>query len=280
MSIRNQFIFINSKNRDTGQSHDFNVIFNAGYIHAMEDESIKISLVKLTLPLVIHQVNSTNNKLTFINASNQSTLVTIPNGTYNVFELIKVIQGQYPAITLATFDKSRNFFVFTFGTNHRITFNNKSNELLGFTDNITTPTTTITSNTPARPSSINDIVFNLYGVSPVFNNLDNLAGQITLSHALSVIPVVDIPYGTLRYSNDANEFEMSIQDKDIKQLRFVMTDVDGLSLDYANLPDYEFVLKVSFEKQTNNDDMVNVLNEIKEYSRHSFLHTALSTIPE
>lgn len=274
MTTRNQYVFINTKNKYSGDPWAFDIHFPAGFISARENETIKLSLVKLTLPLVIHQVNSKNNQITFINASNQSTTVTIPNGTYTVYELIKVLQSSYPALTSATFDKSRNHFVFNFAINHRITFIGKSNEIFGFNGNITTPATTIQSNLPAKPNSIDNIVFNVYGINPLFNNLDNLTGDMKLSHAISVLDIQDIPYGVLRYNNDAMEFAVSTHDREIKRLHFVMTNEFGVTLDYANLPDFTFVMKVEY--LTQNDDMVEVLKDIKEYQRASYLHSAMS----
>jgi hypothetical protein len=274
MTTRNQYVFISTKNKFSGDPWNFDIHFPTGFISARENETIKLSLVKLTLPLVIHQVNSTNNQLTFINASNQSTTVTIPNGTYTVYELIKVLQLNYPSLTSATFDKSRNNFVFTFANNHRITFNNKSNAIFGFSSNVTTPATTIQSNQPAKPNSIDSIVFNVYGVNPLFNNLDNLTGSMKLSHAISVLEIEDIPYGVLRYNNDSMEFAISTHDKEIKRLRFLMTDANGVTLDYANLPEFHFVMKIEYT--TENDDVVGVLNEIKEFTRASYLHSAMT----
>ena len=277
-STRSQFIFVNTKNRDNGEPYDFKINFDSGFIQAQEGENIKISLVKLTLPLVINQVNSTNNSLTFINHSNQHTTVIIPNGSYNVYELIKVIQQQYPLMSSATFDKSRNYFIFNFFVEHRIIFNGKSRDIFGFSEDVLTPSTTITSTKPAKPNSIDNIVFNLYGISPYAHNLDNLGGNLKFSHAIAVLEIDDIPYGTLRYNNLDGEFAISSHDKHIKSLHFVMTDTDGQVLNYANLPNFTFVLKIEYEKV--NDDMNNVLHEIKEYQRAVYLHTALGNIQQ
>lgn len=273
---RSQFILINTKFKNAGTPW-YNIFnFDAGLIHARDDEDIKISLVKMTLPNTIHQVNTSNNQITFINASNQSTTITIPNGTYNVYNLIKIIQSLYPALTSATFNPSKNHFVFNFSNNHKITFLGKSNLLFGFSGDISTPSTTIESDIPAKPNPIDQVIVHLTGVSPVFSNLDNLnTDECTLSNILAILDINDIPYSTIYFNNDSNEFVISIQDKQIKQLVVYLTDLEGNLLDYCNVVDYSMILKVSYEK--NNDEMIELMRDIREYSKMGFLHTALNS---
>ena len=269
-NTRNQYLLINTKFKTSGNPWELVMNFDSGLIHARDDETIKISLVKLTLPLTIHQINSTNNQITFINASNQSTTIAIDEGTYNVYELIKQLQSKYPSLTIGKFDKSQNHFIFTFSNNHRITFIGKSNEVFGFSGNVTTPSLTIESDTTAKPNPIDQIVIHLSGITPIFHNLDNLnTEECTLSNILSVIDVNEIPFGTLYYNNDAGEFAISIQENQIKQLKIQLTDINGNLLNYCNLADYSMILKVEF---TNNDaEFVELMRDIKEYSKYSFL---------
>lgn len=275
-SVSDQYLYISSKNRHSGDPFDFDLVIDTGLISCKDDQQIRISLVKLSMHLTINQLNSNNNSITFTNKiTNQVTNVTVPQGNFNVYDLALYVKSAYSAISAVTFNKSTNHFTFTFSQSHQITFTNASNVLFGFTSSTSTIGTTIESDAPAQPNSINDMILGVYGVSPISHNLDNLASkQMRLSRTIGMMSIEDIPFGVLRYENINGEFAVAISERDIKKLRFVMTDINGNPLSYCNMPDYTMIIKVSIRSK--GDETLETLKELKEFSRLQFLHSTMT----
>lgn len=274
-SITDQYLYISSKNRHSGNPYDFDIVVDTGLITCKDDEQIRLSLVKLSMPLTLNQVNTNNNIITFTNKiTNQVTTVTIPVGNWNVYDLGAYVKSAYNPVLTSTFNKSTNHFIFTFSQSHQISFTNTSNVLFGFTSMTTSIGTTIESDAPAQPNSINDMILSVYGVSPVSHNLDNLGSkQMRLSRTIGMMSIEDIPFGVLRYENINGEFTMAISERDIKKLRFVMTDINGSPLSYCNMPEYTMIIKVSVRSK--GDETLKTLKELKEFTRLQFLHSTM-----
>jgi hypothetical protein len=275
-TVRNQYLYINSENRMTGNPYDFEVVFKPNLIKANEGEIIKISLVQLSMPLTINQVNSLNNRLQFTNTiTNQTTNITIPEGNWNVYDLANYVKNAYGSITSLTFDKSTNNFIFVFSQSHRITFIDDCNVIFGFSSKITITNTTIRSDKPARPNTINEIILSVFDVSPISHNLDNFAGkEMRLTNMIGFIPIDDIPFGVLRYDNVQGEYAVSLGEKDIKKLRFTLKDTKDRLLDYCNLPDFLMLIKISYNQSS--DETLRVLKDMRDYSRLSFVSNHLA----
>lgn len=270
-SSQNQYLFVSSANRAHGNPWDFEVAIDVNMIKANKDEEVQMSLVQFTMPASLNQVNGYNNMMTFTNtATSQSTLVTIPDGTYNVYDLARHVEDAYAGVTI-TFLKAYNYFSFSFTQPHYITFTDDTNLLFGFSGKVTTTGTTIESDIAAKPTSIDDIILSVYGVTHITHNLSNLTTKkMSVTPMIGAIPVsTTIPFGVLTYANDSGEFAVRIQEKDVKKLRFVMSDTKGRVLDYCNLPDYTFIIKLAYNKQV--DEMMALLKDLKEYSKLSFL---------
>jgi hypothetical protein len=94
-SVRDQYLYISSKNKHSGNAYDFDVVVNAGMISCKDTEQPRISLVKLSMPLTITQVNNLNNEIVFTNkTTNVVSNISIPVGNYNVYDLALYIKGR------------------------------------------------------------------------------------------------------------------------------------------------------------------------------------------
>lgn len=276
-AVHNQFLYLNSKNRHSGDPWDFDIVIDPGLIQANKNEEIRLSLVQLSMPLTFNQVNPVNNNIIFTNkTTNSTTSITIPDGNWNVYDLAAYIRNTYHEISSLTFSRHTNHFIFTFSQPHQISFNDETNLLFGFENTLTQIGTTIESDLPSKPTSIDDIIMCVYGVTNLSHNLDNVVTPtITPSPMLGMIPIDDIPFGNLRYINDNGEYSIRISEKAIKRLRFVMTNTEGRILDFCNLPDFTFVIKIMYVD--NNNESIKLLREIKDYNHLSFLSTNLRT---
>ena len=274
-SVSDQYLYISSKNRHYGDPHDFDIVIDTGLITCKDDEQIRLSLVKLSMPLTINQINTLNNDIVFTNKiTNQVTSVVIPVGNWNVYDLALYVKNAYSGIASLTFNKSTNHYTFTFSQSHQISFTDNSNVVFGFTSGLSTIATTIESDAPSQPNSINDMLLSVYGVSPVSHNLDNLGSkQMRLSRIIGMMSIEDIPFGVLRYENISGEFSVAVSERDIKKLRFVMTDINGNVLSYCNMPDYTMIIKVSIRSK--GDETLKTLKELKEFTRLQFLHSTM-----
>jgi hypothetical protein len=274
-SIRDQYLYVSSKNRHSGNPYDFDIIIDPGLVSCKEDEQLRISLVKLSMPLTITQINTSNNDVIFTDKStNISTTITIPVGNYNVYDLASYVKSAYSGVTNMTFSKSTNHYIFTFVNPHQISFSDNCNLVFGFSSNNTSIGTTIESTVACQPNTINDIVLSVYGVSPISHNLDCLATKnMKMSHIIGMMSIQDIPFGVLQYDNINGEFSLSIGERDIKKLRFVMTNTDNQVLDFCNMVDYTMIVKISVRSK--GDATLAHLKELKEYSRLQFLHSTM-----
>jgi uncharacterized protein (DUF1499 family) len=272
---RNQYLYINSANRHSGNPYDFEIVIKPGLIKAANNETIRISLVQLSMPLTINQINNLNNTIQFTNTiTNQTTTISITEGNWNVYDLANYVKKAYTGITSLTFDKSTNHYVFVFSQSHKMTFVDDANIVFGFSSKTTSTNTTLESNAPARPNMINDVILSVFDISPVSHNLDNFASsEMKLTNMIALIPTDDIPFGVVRYENINGEFQISIGEKEIKKLRFTVKDIDDRLLSYCNFPEYVMLLKIQYI--TSSDEQLQILKDMRDINRLAFVSNHL-----
>jgi hypothetical protein len=277
-SVRNQYLYISSVNRQSGNAYDFEVIFKPGLIKANDGETIKISLVQLSMPLTFNQIHRLNNTIQFHNLTEDvTTTITIPEGNWNVYDLANYIKNNYASIISLTFNKSTNHFVFVFDQSHEVTFVDDAKLVFGFASNIVADTRfIIESDRPAKPNLIDDMILSVFDVSPVSHNLDNLnSPEMRLTNMIGFIPTDDIPFGVLRYENNNGEFAVSIGEHEIKKLRFNMKDINDRLLDYCNFPEYVMLIKIQYVRS--DTETLQLLKDLRDYSRLNFVSNHLQS---
>jgi hypothetical protein len=179
--------------------------------------------------------------------------------------------------------KIKNKFRFTFDEPHNITFTDNSHELFGFTAGSSPCTTTqigvglaarwhIESDEVLNPfHQLDNICVHLSGVQPYrAYNLDNMIStDVVVSDLLCAIPFNVSPYDMLNWVNSGNQYQMYIHDKNIQSLNFKITDFKNEPLTY--LPNYTMTIKVETFQSYDEDEILNTLKKLLEYTKMNFL---------
>jgi hypothetical protein len=218
-------------------------------------------------------VDETNNSFNLTRCSDQHvTTIELATGNYpykTLYQNINTIFGK----NICNWDKVKNklYFTFTVEEPYALSFNNKSYELLGF-NNSTYAGSMIESENVLNPLfKMDTICLNIYGINPYRTyNIDNMNGkEMKVSSLLMAIPFNGAPYDVFTWTNVNSEYKLFVYDKEIQQLRFVLTDFDGNELDF--LPDFTFTLKVDTNILESEDKTLQTLERILEYTRLSFI---------
>ena len=267
--MKTQYIFINSKNRTDGTTQDFRINFGNRQIECEDDELLCITLLNFNMFRSWYDVNDTNNKLTI--AGNQ---ITLPHGNYPYKLLHQTINALYGS-QVCSFNKARNTFKFSFNTPSTITFDNASYELFGFNNETYTGTTIESVNVLNPFNNIDSICLHINGVQPYrCYNLDNIEGDgMRVSDILCCMPFTTAPYDMFNYVNVNSEYKMFVFDKMIQELKFNITDFNNNPI---TLPDFTFTLKVETFLYQEEDEHLQTLKKLLEYTKMNFLSKRLN----
>jgi hypothetical protein len=269
--VKTQYIFLNSENRKTGTPYDFDIDFPNQYITCEDDELLCITLMNFNVYCSCYNVNDTNKSFTITRMSdNAVTNVTLPVGSYPyklLYQTINLLAGS----DVCSFNKIKNKFRFTFTESHTISFNDKSFELLGFSNN-THAGTVIESDEVLNPfNQLDNLCVHLSGVQPYrAYNLDIMvSSDVVVSDLICAIPFTTSPYDMLNWVNVGNQYQMYIHDKSIQSLNFKITDFKNEPLTY--LPNFTMTLKVETYQTYDEDETLQTMKKILEYTKMNFL---------
>jgi hypothetical protein len=269
--VKQQFLFVQSKNRSNGNTYDFTLDIPDQLIACEDDEILAITLLGFNFFHDFYIVNDDNNSFMLTKLSNAtSKVVTLPNGNYPYSTLYKTINSLYGS-NICTWDSVRNKLKFTFDDPHKLTFINGSYEILGFDIGEYTGTSIESVNVLNHSANISTICVQLGNVQPYkCYNLDNMyTKEANVSSLLMAIPVDAVPFGLFNYTNSGSEFKLFVHDKRLQQLRFTLTDCLGNPL--KMLPDFTMSLKVETYIEEDEDVQLQTLQKILEYTRLDFI---------
>ena len=261
-------IVLNSKNGtliSTLDGHKFYELESE--VVARKDENIVIHLKKAFIPFSFYTLSSNqkNNKLdikeTQTGGTTNTYVITIPDGNYNITELLSTITTLLEDETTFNYKYSITFssitgkvsFLITSGTNALNTtilfssgtnVSNACNRLLGF-DNTDI---TFTTSSAATSQNVIDMADGLDGLH-IKSNLvgSNVATtkNDTGSGELLVIPIDLQPYNILYYDEGAEPFKHKISQSSIKRIEIKITDSRDNTINFNGLP-YTFILLAEF----------------------------------
>ena len=236
-------------------------------IVARKDENIIIHLKKAFIPFSFYTLSSNqkNNKLDIIETQTGGTtntyVITIPDGNYNITELLSTITTLLESETQFNYKYSITFnsingkvsFLITSGTNalnSTLLFSsgsnvsNSCNRLLGF-NNTDITFTTSSSATSQKVIDMADGLDSLHIKSNLVGQ--NTSGTVgdTGSSELLVIPIDLQPYNILYYDEGAEPFKHKISQSSIKRIEMKITNSRDKIVDFNGLP-YTFILLAQF----------------------------------
>jgi hypothetical protein len=216
-------------------------------------------------------VNDTNKSFTTTRVSdNTSQTITLPTGNYPyklLYQTINLLVGSQ----VCSFNKIKNKFRFTFDEQYTLAFNDRSYELLGFSNEIHSGNV-IESDKVLNPFGVLDnICIHLKGVQPYrAYNLDNMEGsEVVVSDLLCAIPFTSAPYDMYSWTNTGNQYQMYIYDQSLQSLGFKISDFRNEALTY--LPNFTMTLKVETYQTYDEDESLQTLKKILEYTKMNFL---------
>lgn len=243
-------------------------------IVARKDEDLLLYLKKAFIPFSFYCLSSNqhNNKLDYTeiktDGSTNTIALTIPDGNYNITELLSEIKTQMEDASTFSFkytftynentnkatfliasgtNPSKTTFKFSTGTNA----SNSIRRLVGFTENDVdfTTTSSATSNLLVDMADGLDSLHlksNLVGT-----NIQSTRGAINGGELL-IIPVDLSPYSILYYSEGANPFKHKLSANSIKQIEIKFTDNNDNVVDFNSIP-YTLILVAEFVFNPDNE---------------------------
>lgn len=273
------FLYVQSKNRNSGNNYNFDIVLPSIVDSDPELQKIKISLLDFNVPFSWSLINAGFDTITFKNNITQvSTPVTIPEGNYTYYRLAKKISELYPVCS-CTWLQDQNKMQFLFSVSHQMSFDGVY-ALLGFIQGATPTGTNITSEKAMTPLATSHIVVNLLNTTPVHGALtmDNIGGEVRPSNILARIPINVEPFRLITYANQSPDVGIFTSDNTLQHLEFLITNEDGVPLTF--IPDFEMFLKMEVWN-LQDDDLVEIkrdLGEIKQTLKDLYLYKYLNSI--
>jgi hypothetical protein len=105
-------IFINSRNRVSGEPHDFYINFNNDLIKCPQGHYMQLSVEQASINRCWHSIQSGHNTFRITDTSTGDALITIPEGYYNAIDARTTLQALIP-IWVITYDRKLNKLSFT-----------------------------------------------------------------------------------------------------------------------------------------------------------------------
>lgn len=228
-------------------------------------EKFKISLQQFMVPYNWYQVNEGSNRFTATDlTTNTTTLRTIPPGSYNYFELGKLIGLLYESCR-ATYLPYQNKIVLETSQNHRWVFSDGLAQIMGFLPEVPYEGTAVTSPYVCRPLTTEAIHVHITNLPCMDEavNLTNVTGNIAPDTTLAIVPVTTTqPFHVLTYTNQLDDAGVYTSDFKLTYMDFLLTNEDGTELTW--MPDHIMTLKIDTVELNENADMLDVMRKMQQ----------------
>ena len=268
--VKSQYLHIQSKYRTNGETHSFDIEVPNRYIECEDDELMAITLVNFNFFQDWYNITTENNTFTLTKVSDSSAMmVVLPTGNYPIKTLVSTINTIWGS-KICSWNKVKNLLYFTFDEPYTLTFDNASYEVLGFENTAYTGSVFSSVNVLNPMAHLQNIVVRINGLMPYkCYNLENTGNNLTISNILMSIPFDNTPFDMFSYTNDNNEFRMYFHDKRVMRFTISLTDYEGNPLTF--IPDWTATFKIETFMEEEEDEQLQVLKKMLEYTKMSFL---------
>jgi len=241
-------VYLNSKYADEKPLGDPSIcMYNLPQIEIPDGHTLYMSLQNAVIPYSFYCINSTNNYLEILDASGDTSAFSVPQGNYNINQLIAYIQAELG-----------NDFVISYnGITGKVTLLNNVKEftimqtstinvVLGFNASANTPsgvTRTVTGINCVNLTQIRAI--NVEIDMPTYNV--NVAQRYN-QNILATIPVTAVPFGLVTYENP-NNFRVNMFSCAMNMIKVKLVD-NQANLIHLNGVNYQMTLQLDIVKFT------------------------------
>lgn len=208
--INTKYLYINSANRDEGSESEFTIYFpNSLFVNNSNNKKfMRISLYSLNICREWYNImNNVNNILQYSPDGITSSFITIPEGSYSVYELMTALNTLLTGMTI-TYSLITNKYTFTPVNSNAYIVPSTCGSFLGLQNGISY-TGTFTSTNPINMLYESDIYINTNMSSGSYNldNVNNL--NIQSSTIIDKIPINAPPFANIIFN--ANELHASLE---------------------------------------------------------------------
>lgn len=265
MANRSQLVFINSKQRLTGQPYDFTINFNDGLLKAEKGSFMRLTVQEATINRSWYSIQAGANSFNIIDSFNNTTTITFPVAYYSAIDIRSTLAGLLPSGWTVTYDRKTNKFTFTRGNDstpsYRFVFSNSLYEVLGFKlgeqPTFTTASKSVTSTVPIRVNEENAVVIHTDLPRSKFASMDNHDANnksFKESTLLCKIPIQAAPFDNVVYVVQSPMFVYDLTASNISVVRVWVTDENDrvLQLPY----DWSMTLRIEHLPLTNGREAI------------------------
>lgn len=241
-------VYLNSKYADAKPLGDPAIcMYNLPQIEIPDGHTLYMSLQNAVIPYSFYCINSTNNYLEILDASGNTEAFSVPEGNYNVNQLVAYIASQLGADYTLTYNgiigkvllsnSIREFTIMQSGT---------INVVLGFSTTANTPSGVSRSVLGINCVNLTQIrAINVEIDMPTYNV--NVAQRYN-QNILATIPVLAQPFGLVNYVNP-NNFRVNMFSCAMNMIKVKLVD-NQANLIHLNGVNYQMTLQLDIVKFT------------------------------
>ena len=235
MVNRSQLVFINSKQRLTGQPFEFTMNFNDGLLKADKGCYMRLTVQEATINRSWYSIQSGTNSFSIVDSNNTIVNVTLPIAYYNAIDVRTELARLLPVGWSVTYERKTNKFTFTRPNDavawYKFVFTSTLYEILGFRSGeeptMTIASPAVTSTVPIRVNEENAVVIHTDLPRNKFSAIDNHNANnksFKESTIMCKIPIQCAPFDNVVYSNQTDTFQFDLTDGNIGSVRVWVTD--------------------------------------------------------